>query len=183
MYCQKCGALLHENDTFCSNCGYPVDGMKVGAHIPYQNEENMIDKLLKKINTEVIVWLIVAVIQIVAGIIIARIRTDWPRSIIEISKKYGTYEQDVRNAISPVCLVWIMAVINIVYAVKNFIYANRIKKNPAGIVETYWPALGLIILLVCNLLFGCVIGITGSIFGFLTRKFVLKHKTEFLQME
>ena len=69
------------------------------------------------------------------------------------------------------------------YVVINFIRENRIKKNPTGIIESYWPILELEILLICNLLFGCVVGIAGSILGFLTRDFVMKHKMEFSQIE
>ena len=181
MYCKNCGTQIQENGRFCPNCGNPVTFRS--NPVSESGEMSILAALVKKINTEAMVWIIIAVVQVVAGIIIARVRTDWGVSLIEIEKKYGTYEKSVKEAIQPVCLVWIMAMINIAYAVINFIRANRIKKNPTGIIESYWPILGLEILLICNLLFGCVVGIAGSILGFLTRDFVMKHKMEFSQIE
>lgn len=80
--------------------------------------------------------------------------------------------------------VLIVGVVNIVSAIKNLQYSERILKNPIGIVKTFEPLTNAIITLVYNVIIGGLIGVLGSIYYMIfVRGFVMEHQKQFLLLE
>jgi len=78
----------------------------------------------------------------------------------------------------------IVGVVNIVSAIKDLQYSERILKNPIGIVKTFEPLTNAIITLVYNVIIGGLIGVLGSIYYMIfVRGFVMEHQKQFLLLE
>ena len=68
MYCQKCGALIHDEAVICVKCGCAVNG---GFDIPRTSNKsyrNLIDTITQRIHINAIIWIVIAVIQILLGL-------------------------------------------------------------------------------------------------------------------
>lgn len=74
----------------------------------------------------------------------------------------------------------IIAVLNLISALRDLNYSKEVLTNPMGIVEKFEPIILPIIILVYNVFIGGVIGIAGSIYYFVgIRSFILKNKELF----
>ena len=80
-------------------------------------------------------------------------------------------------------IVLIIAVLNTLFSVRDFKYSKEVLVSPVGIVEKYQSIGGLIGTLIYNVLFGGIIGIAGSIYGFVLRSFVMSNQAQFMQIE
>ena len=63
MFCNKCGKEIQGNVNFCNSCGNPLNG--VG-----NNAEKMLHQLSERYKINGIIWIVVAVIQIILGIFV-----------------------------------------------------------------------------------------------------------------
>ncbi len=81
-------------------------------------------------------------------------------------------------------IFFIVGIWNIAVAVNDLKYSKDVLNNPVGIVDRYEPVAMPIIIFVCNLVFGGVIGIVGSIYYFIAlRGFVMENRAQFVEME
>ncbi len=204
-FCAECGAELNEDSRFCPECGSRVEAEK------RQNEEeekkkqereeleeierlasekdlsgllytpkSMIARLEAKMEIEGIVWGIVGALQIILGIY-------YVFQGYQIGKvnEYLAYATGEKMSYSGTwvsiygIVVIIVGGINLITAKKNL---NPEWKVSDPIVEIYAPISGRIAALVVNLLLGSGIGVIGSIFGFVTRGFVMSHRELFKWM-
>lgn len=129
-------------------------------------------QLSGKIKTEAYVWIGVAVIQVILGLF----------NVITGIALFDEYEDGTSQLISGF-LIWLVAVVNFINSGKDLKYSKEIMENPVGIVEKYKPIKSVVITLVYNLLVGGLIGVVGSIFGFITRSFVVNNEKDFLAIE
>ena len=63
MFCNKCGKEIQGNVNFCNSCGNPLNG--VG-----NNAEKLLHQLSERYKINGIIWIVVAVIQIILGIFV-----------------------------------------------------------------------------------------------------------------
>ena len=146
MFCNKCGKEIQGNVNFCNSCGNPLNG--VG-----NNAEKLLHQLSERYKINGIIWIVVAVIQIILGIFV-----NW------------------------ICLI--VGVLNIISAIQDIIFSGKMLKNPNGIVDKVRPLVGAILILIYNVIFGGVLGVTGSIYYLVgIRNFVMKNEGEFKSLE
>ncbi len=162
MYCEKCGKEYAEGTAFCAGCGAAVGNanepmQNVG---PDENERKLLGGLSAKVKTEGFVWIGVAAVQALMGLIMLLI-----------------------GSIESALVLIVICVLNFIAASNDLKYAKVIFEKPTGIVKKYQPVTGLIISLVYNVIFGGVVGVAGIIFGFVTRSYVLGHQAEFTSLE
>ncbi len=162
MFCPKCGNEVPENQKFCPQCGTNL-ASPGGA---------LIEGLIKKIKLDSYVWFGIAAMQVIIGLY----------NLYVGFTLNSFYLNGTTNIISGVVVLAIAAV-NAITAKKDLDYCKEVPNSPVGIVAKYKPIKGLIITLAYNLLLGGYIGVVGSVFGFLTRKYVLDHEAEFLALE
>ncbi|MBR2013636.1 MAG: zinc-ribbon domain-containing protein [Clostridia bacterium] len=162
MFCPKCGKEVPENQKFCPQCGNNL-ASPGGA---------LIEGLIKKIKLDSYVWFGIAALQVIIGLY----------NLYVGFTLNSFYLNGTTNIISGV-IVLVIAAVNAINSKKGLDYCKEIPTSPVGIVAKYKPITGLIITLVYNLFLGGYIGVVGSIFGFLTRKYVLDHEAEFLALE
>lgn len=62
-YCTHCGKELYDEAVICPNCGCPCNGLHPG-----ERKSELIVKLSQKVKTNGIIWLVIGIVQIVAGI-------------------------------------------------------------------------------------------------------------------
>lgn len=129
---------------------------------------NQLDELSKKVQLEGIIWIVVAGLQIISAVVLFGLFIDYP--------------EVYSNLISAISLL-VIAVLNIKSSLSDFKYSKQILTNPVGIVEKYTPTNGIIATLVYNLLFGGFLGVIGSIFGFVTRNYVMSNINVFKYIE
>lgn len=127
----------------------------------------LVQQLSKKIKTEAYVWMGVAGLQVLIGL---------------INVFSGFSEDGLSNLISGIFTLAVAAA-NFITSRKDLKYSSEILEKPVGIVENFKPIKGLIITLVYNVVVGGVVGIVGCIFGFITRSFVLNNEQTFLALE
>lgn len=63
MFCNKCGKEIQGDVNFCNSCGNPLNG--VG-----NNAENLLHQLSERYKINGIIWIVIAVIQIILGIFV-----------------------------------------------------------------------------------------------------------------
>ena len=63
MFCNKCGKEIQGDVNFCNSCGNPLNG--VG-----NNAEKLLHQLSERYKINGIIWIVVAVIQIILGIFV-----------------------------------------------------------------------------------------------------------------
>lgn len=127
----------------------------------------LISQLSEKIKTEAKVWKIIAIIQVVIGVV--TIITNLISGLLE-QALYGV-------------LILAIAAINFKNCKKDLEFVQEIAKKPVGIVKKYEPVTGLIITLLYNAFIGGVIGVVATVFSFMTRSFVMNNKQAFLDIE
>lgn len=179
MYCSKCGAELQENAVFCNRCGQAI-GTQTSAtqsniyqQTAYQSSSpNIVKQLSGKIKTEAIIWIIVASLQVIIGLL----------NIISGIDLYNYYEDGLVNIITGFFVLFV-AIVNYVNSSRDFKYSREILTNPIGIVAKFSPIGPYIGNLFYNLIFGGIIGVAGSIFGFITRNFVVSNQQAFRAIE
>ena len=193
MFCPKCGRQVSEKDGFCSSCGTSLKNDNAYARQPqsdyynqqtsYQQEyaasnlsaSTLIQQLCGKIQTEAIVWIVIASIQVVIALFNIGIG-------MSINSHYYSAGEGTTNIVSGLFIL-IVAITNFVFSAKDFRYAKRIVSNPVGIVKKYQPVGGLIATMIWNFFMGGIIGVVGSIFCFITRNFVIQNQSEFEAIE
>ncbi len=159
-FCQNCGKALEEGAKFCGSCGKETEPRNQRPHYNqgyYALQRNIIAEASQKIKTDGIIWLVIACFQYLIG-------------LCSILSGYGI-------------VVIFIAVLNTVSAVQDFKYSEQILERPVGLVSKYEPISGRIINLVYNVIFGGLIGVIGSIYGFVLRNFIVQNKMEFLNIE
>lgn len=189
-YCSNCGNQTEDGVKFCKNCGAALDGGQVANNMPpnqqgyqqgyqspyqaYPPVQDVLQQLSGKIRTQGIIWMIVCIIQYLAGILYFYAAIDcW----------YGGFYVD-----EPVYLVMgifmiLVAAVNTVLCVTNFKYSQEILQRPIGILNKYMPVGGIIGMIIYNILFGGLVGIVGAIYAFTVRSFVLTNQMLFAQKE
>lgn len=183
-FCKNCGNQLSADAAFCGSCGTPVAENTQASvvrenhqqnFVPntgYAPQDNLISKLSGKIKTEAIVWIVIACLQVIIGIF----------NIITGIELFDYYEDGTLNLISGF-FVLLVAAVNFTTAFRNMKYANEIFTKPVGIVKKYSPVGGVVATLIYNVIFGGIIGVVGSIFGFVTRNFVMSNRQAFTDIE
>ena len=84
-YCSNCGNQTEDGVKFCKNCGAALDGGQVANNMPpnqqgyqqgyqspyqaYPPMQDVLQQLSGKIRTQGIIWMIVCIIQYLAGIL------------------------------------------------------------------------------------------------------------------
>lgn len=131
--------------------------------------------LSRKVETEAIVWVIIASIQLFLGIIFL---------ISGFSALDHYYTRDTAQVyfFEAVALI-VVSIVNYIVSSKDFKYSKDVLVQPIGIVKKFTPIGGYIGTLIYNILFGGLIGIIGSIFGFVTRSYVMNNATIFNNIE
>lgn len=175
---------MPEGAKFCSNCGKATEN--TGAYTPpnrqnyyqappyqyspYMPMKNIVQQLSEKVKIEAVIWLVIACIQYIFGLITIA------------SNAYMYYPEQGFGLFMGVLLV-IVASCNLIFVVRDFKYSTDVLQNPVGIIGRYAPMGGLVATLVYNLFLGGVIGIAGSIYGFVIRNFVMTNQMQFAQIE
>ena len=149
-YCQFCGSQIADYANFCFHCGRQVGQQQ---QPPMNHNKQLIDTLCSRLKTSGAIWIVIAVLQILLGIL-----DIWGLTIV--------------------------GVLNIMSAITDIKNSQQYQTNPTGIVATYEPLVGPIIVLGYNLIFGGVIGVVGSIY-YLTcvRGFVMENRSQFEAMD
>ncbi|MGN0171988.1 MAG: zinc-ribbon domain-containing protein [Acutalibacteraceae bacterium] len=175
-FCSKCGNEISAESRFCPSCGQAVTGQAVAQPQPVYQQQvyapiNLLQQLSGKMKTEAIIWIVIACLQVLMGI-----------GNVLIGYALGTRSGGDTNVIYGVMLL-IVAVINFIVSSGKLKYSREILMRPTGIVAKFSPIGGYIGTLIYNLLFGGIIGVVGSIFGFVTRSFVMNNQQAFQAIE
>lgn len=127
----------------------------------------LVVQLSEKIRTEATVWRIIAVIQVVIGLL-----------TIVFNLFAGDFAEVLYGG-----LIILVAVRNYKLSADDIKFLQEISVKPVGIVSKYESMTPYIINLVYNVFVGGVIGAVACVFGFMTRSFVVKNKEGFLALE
>ena len=113
-------------------------------------------------------------------------------------------EEDIRvvkvlaNKIHTESVIWIIisafqilsivgivcGIYNLIISISNIDASKKILERPVGIVRSFEPMTGHIVVLCINLFFGAFIGIIGSLYHILgVRGYVMSHRAEFERVE
>ena len=123
-------------------------------------------------NTNGIVWIIIASLQIIIGLY----------NLIS-GLALSSYRADGTTYIISGIFVLVVAALNFVNASKDIKYSKEILSRPVGIVAKFDPIGGYIGNLVYNILFGGIVDVAGSIFALTIRNFVLTNRAYFNSLE
>ena len=63
MFCNKCGKEIQGDVNFCNSCGNPLN-------VVVNNAENLLHQLSERYKINGIIWIVIAVIQIILGIFV-----------------------------------------------------------------------------------------------------------------
>lgn len=186
-YCSNCGNQTEDGVKFCKNCGAALDGGQVANNMPpnqqgyqqgyqspyqaYPPMQDVLQQLSGKIRTQGIIWMIVCIIQYLAGILYFYAAID-----------YGFYVDEPVYLVMGIFMI-LVAAVNTVLCVTNFKYSQEILQRPIGILNKYMPVSGIIGMIIYNILFGGLVGIVGAIYAFTVRSFVLTNQMLFAQKE
>lgn len=141
---------------------------------PYMPQKNILQQLSGKVKANAIIWLVVACLQYLLGIIYfasAAYAYD-----VGVSEAFGAF-------IVMGIFVIVVAVINTLVSVRDFRYSREVLYRPVGIYAKFSPIGGYIGMLIYNILFGGIVGIAGSIYAFVVRSFVMNNELQFAQIE
>lgn len=163
--CTECGKEYSDKAVSCPNCGCPTQytaprpqgtampaaGSNSYTHVESGETEKLARKLSIKEQTSGIIWIAIAIVQIIVGFL----GMPW---------------------------VWIMAIFNIIGAIRSFKKSKMVLTPYSGMVEEYDKQLvPMIVALAFNLLVGAFVGVAGNIYDMFTRNFVLENKDSFDQ--
>lgn len=113
-----------------------------------EDDMRVVKTLAHKVHTESVVWIVIAVFQIL--------------SIVGLP--VGVY--------------------NLIVSIMNLDTSKKILQYPVGIVSSFEPLTGSIVVLCINLFFGAFIGIVGSLYHiFGVRGYVMDNRDAFLRVE
>ena len=190
-YCSNCGNQTEDGVNFCKNCGAALDGGPVANNMPpnqqgyqqgyqspyqaYPPMQDVLQQLSGKIRTQGIIWMIVCIIQYLAGIL-------YLYAAIDYSWYGGFYVDEPVYLVMGIFMI-LVAAVNTVLCVTNFKYSQEILQRPIGILNKYMPVGGIIGMIIYNILFGGLVGIVGAIYAFTVRSFVLTNQMLFAQKE
>ncbi len=158
MYCKVCGASYSGSSGYCPSCGSALDS--TGSSGTYDVVlPNMTTRwLASRVQTNAVIWLFIALYQIIVGI---------PLAVVG----YGVA--------MVFCGIW-----NIVMCNKDFAFAKRIRAcnnvdTARSIVSTIDQSkTSTIIALFVNLFLGGLLGVIGCIFWLILRSKVLDRAPE-----
>lgn len=75
-FCTNCGKQLSDEAAFCSVCGKPVSAPMAPAYTPVapayapvQSNADLVNKLSERVKMNGIIWIVIAVIQILVGLL------------------------------------------------------------------------------------------------------------------
>lgn len=197
-FCVKCGKELLEGASFCHVCGTASDAAQSANYQPgYQQQtppyqtvyqqptppyqtvyqqpyympKNIVQILSGKVRTQAVIWLVIACIQYILGIINI------------VAGLQMRYESDILAMLTTGMIIITVAVLNTLFSVQNFKYSSQVLTVPVGIIKKYSPLGGIIGTLIYNVLFGGIIGIVGSVYAFLIRSFVMDNERQFAEIE
>ena len=195
-FCIKCGTEITDEMLFCPKCGNKVgeqpktinqsqvNNQQFNPQQNYQYQANnlaqptaysYLQTLSGKVKTEAIIWVVIASLQLLLGIILL---------IQGISLSGYSWTQDTAMVYYVQGLVLIViSIVNYKVSSNDFKYSREVLINPVGIVNKFSPIGVRIGNLIYNILFGGVIGVIGSIFGFVTRSYVMNNATTFNNIE
>ena len=140
---------------------------KESRYVWVEEPEWIIKELISKIKIEAIMWLVIACIQAVLGLIYFAIASD-------SGDEYYTFLG---------IAIMIVAGMNISFSIKAFTFAKEVYIEPVGVLERYAPIGKPLGSLIYNILFGGLIGVIASIYAFVIRNFVITHEMEFYKIE
>ena len=155
-----------------ASAGY---GTSYGYNQPYAAQENLLAKLSSKVNTNGIIWIVLASLQVIIGLY-------YLVSGVIMLDSYYTEESGIVNIISGL-VVLVVAALNFVSASRDIKYSKELLVRPVGIVANFTPLGRHIGVLVYNVLFGGIIGVVGSIVSLCIRNFVLTNRNYFDTLE
>lgn len=161
MYCKSCGATISNNDGYCESCGVKLTsvgqlGSEGGGVVILPNETT--GWLSRRVQANGVVWLLIAIYQILAGIPLA-------------VAGYGV--------LMIACGIW-----NIVQSVKDVKFAKQIRAcDNVDLARSIIRAIdrsksGTIVFLFINLFLGGVLGVIGCIFWLALRSKALDRAPE-----
>ena len=142
-FCSSCGARLTENARFCSSCGASVCGTQMSGI------ESCANALSVKEQTSGIIWIVIAVLQIIIG----------------CTGQIG------------ILIIGVLNIISGVAGLKQS--KKVLTPYPGLVQEYETQLIGLIITLLYNLFIGGVIGVAGTVYEFTIRSYVLKNRAVF----
>lgn len=129
-FCPSCGNQLNEGAKFCQNCGKTIGGGQAvnqpqinntqlyqqqyqQPYQPYAPMKNIVQQLSGKIKVQAIIWLVIACIQYVLGIV----------NIVNGIDMY--YDEEIFSMIMGILII-IVAVLNTVFSIQSFTYSTKI---------------------------------------------------------
>lgn len=160
MYCKSCGATLSGNSTYCESCGFALtDSGQLGSEVGDVILPNATTHwLASRVQTNGVVWLLIAIYQILAGIPLA-------------VAGYGV--------LMIACGVW-----NIAQCAKDFKFSKQIRTcDNVDLARSIVTAIdrsksSTIVFLFINLFLGGVLGVIGCILWLALRSKVLDRAPE-----
>lgn len=138
---------------------------------PFYPYINLLSDLSKRVKANGIIWIVIASLQYLAGLIF----------LVAALGNYGS-SYGITNFFEAL-IVLAIAVLNTVGAVKDFRFSRDLFYYPAEILPRYEPIGGFIATLLYNLFLGGILGVAGSIYGLVVRGFVLSYKPAFVEIE
>ncbi len=70
MFCKNCGKEIKNNSSHCSECGVEVTSNSNVSSALSNTQNNLINELISKIKINAIIWLAIAAVQIILGLLI-----------------------------------------------------------------------------------------------------------------
>lgn len=192
-FCPNCGNQVDEGMKFCKNCGKPLTESQADdrpeannaqaaeyqmppntgqqyqqPYNPYMPQKSILQQLYGRVKVNAIILLVAACFQYLAGI---------AYMIIDFIEGYDGIVAGIG------VLTIIVAVINTLLSIRGFRYIRDVMYRPVGIYAKFSPLAGSIIILICNVLFGGIIAIAGSICALTVRNFVVNNEWQFARLE
>ncbi len=164
-FCTKCGKELFDEAVICPGCGCPAPSPQASCAPPFNaaqvNPTALLTKLSEKVKTNAIIWLVIGILQLLAGI-----------ALMSLDESFDT------------TFLMVVGALNIASGISDMNYSKKLLQNPTGIVKHFEALAGPIIVMIYNLVIGGLIGVIGSIY-YLTaiRSFVMENKDTFLAIE
>ena len=166
-YCSKCGKELFDEAVICPGCGCAVSGTYSynDMNRKQMDSQVLLKQLQRKLKTETQLWMWIGIAQVAIGI------------ILFVNALDGEFFIGF-----PISL-FVISIVNLCSSFEIKRFSKSINEKPVGIVRRYEPFYRYVFNFVYNLIFGGVIGVAGSIYGIMTRNYVLKNEIAFSKME
>lgn len=175
-YCRHCGTELDDNVKFCSKCGKDpsqAPNLQNTTGNKASSKTDIIHNLSNRLQLNGIFWIFAACFQL-GGVVSCLIN-----AIVYITTIIFPF---IFAGIAIFNIVF--AIIDIVYAVKSFKDAKRIKSDPRGIVAAYDPLAMPIVTIIGNFLFGGLISCVPSVLHLAyVRMYIMENRDQFLALE